>query len=146
MAETGTARSVSRRRASEAAEPQELPDYCARPACRQPFTRVVGPGRPQAFCSEICRRTAEKEVRQLRSRLSHFEGLVQQLRVDLSAFNRGIDAQDEGAAVDDESRRQAENAVMRAGGVLSFVDDSANALAAELRQLYDAVAPVILAG
>lgn len=35
---------------------------------------------------------------------------------------------------------------MRAGGVLSFVDDSANALAAELRQLYDAVAPVILAG
>ena len=76
------------RRRSEAST-QELPDYCARPMCRSPFTRVVGPGRPQAFCSEVCRRAAEKELRQAKSLLAHFEDLTAQFRVDIAAFGRG---------------------------------------------------------
>ena len=59
------------------------------PMCRRAFTRVVGPGRPQAFCSEVCRRAAEKELRQARSMLAHFEDLTAQLRVDIAAFGRG---------------------------------------------------------
>jgi hypothetical protein len=54
---------------------EELPDFCSRPACRRPFGRVVSPGRRQAYCSETCRRNAEKELRQARSRLAHFEAL-----------------------------------------------------------------------
>ena len=87
---SSTARSLpgSTRRRGEAAT-QELPDYCARPMCRSPFTRVVGPGRPQAFCSEVCRRAAEKELRQAKSLLAHFEDLTAQLRIDIAAFGRG---------------------------------------------------------
>jgi hypothetical protein len=57
--------------------------------CRSPFTRVVGPGRPQAFSSEVCRRAAEKELRQAKSLLAHFEDLTAQFRVDIAAFGRG---------------------------------------------------------
>lgn len=138
-----TRRSSSRPRPSgPTSDIQELPDYCARPSCRQPFTRVVGPGRPQAFCSDFCRRAAEKEERQLKKRLAHFEGLVDQLRVDLAAFNRGRPADVETVTGADGAQKAAE-AVARVAGVLAFVSDSSEPLAAELRSLHDAVAPVI---
>lgn len=144
-ASTAKARSRSPRRPREESESQVLPDYCARPSCRQPFERVLGPGRPQAFCSEICRRSAEREARQLRSRLAHFEGLVQQLRIDLAGFNRGVDHSAEGDAVTLEARRTAEDAITRVGGVLAFLGDSPEPLAQELRSLHDAVAPLVMA-
>src|SRR3954447_5694780 len=97
---------------------QELTDYCARPLCRTEFRRQVGRGRRQAYCSETCRRGAERELRQLRSRLSHFEGVVEQLRLDVAAFGRSDTA---GATVDEDTvRRTAEQAVARAGGVVTF--------------------------
>ena len=113
------------RRRSEA-NAQELPDYCARPMCRSPFTRVVGPGRPQAFCSEVCRRAAEKELRQAKSLLAHFEDLTAQLRIDIAAFGRG------GLSQATETAEMA------------FVGDSDDPLAQELRALHAAVSPVIV--
>lgn len=142
---TAPARARQSRRPRDEVEAQELPDYCARPSCRRQFTRVLGPGRPQAFCSEVCRRTAEKEVRQLRSRLTHFEGLVQQLRVDLAAFSRGVPQDSNADVVGLEARRAAEDAITRVGGVLAFLGDSTDPVATELRKLHDAVAPLVLA-
>lgn len=133
------------RRKSAAAEPQEVPDYCARPACRRQFARTIGPGRPQAFCSDLCRRTAEKEVRQLRSKLTHFEGVVTQLKADLAAFSRGVPSDSDTEVVGEGDRRSAEDAVTRVEGVLTFLADSSDPLAQELRNLHDAVAPVIKA-
>lgn len=65
-----------------------LVDYCSRPSCRREFRANPGPGRPQAYCSELCRRAAEKELRQARSRLAHFENLVEKLRIDVAAFGK----------------------------------------------------------
>ena len=143
---SSTARSLpsSTRRRGEAAT-QELPDYCARPMCRSPFTRVVGPGRPQAFCSEVCRRAAEKELRQAKSLLAHFEDLTAQLRIDIAAFGRGgLSPATEPAEAEPATWQAAAAAVHRVGGVLAFVGENDDPLARELRELHAAVSPVIL--
>lgn len=137
------ARTVGR---AKPVETQELPDYCARPACRRSFTRVVGPGRPQAFCSEVCRRSSEKELRQAKSRLTHFTALVEQMRIDVAAFSRtgGTDDAMSDTLPSPDVHRTAQDAVHRVSGVLAFLADSDDPLARELSALHAAVAPVVL--
>jgi hypothetical protein len=124
-----------------------LIDYCSRPTCRREFRRGPGPGRRQAYCSEICRRTAEREYRQLRARLAHFEDVVEKLRIDVAAFGKLEVADDhgeeKGAIRRPDTRRTAEDAVRRAAGALEFADPDEPAVR-ELRKLYEAVAPIIL--
>jgi hypothetical protein len=122
-----------------------LIDYCSRPSCREEFRRTPGPGRRQAYCSEICRRTAERELRQARSRLTHFENLVEKLRIDVAAFGRpesdGTEGENDAVRLD--SRRAAEDAVRRTAGALEFANPDEPAVR-ELRRLYEAVASIIL--
>lgn len=137
--------SARRRVARPDDDVEELVDYCDRPTCRNEFRHRPGPGRRRAYCSEFCRRSAEKELRQVRSRLSHFEGVVQQLRIDVAAFGK---AEDEAGLADDvvTAERNAEAALNRAEGALAFLADSTEPAAAELRRLYSAVEPVVRRG
>jgi hypothetical protein len=122
----------------------DLVDYCSRPACRREFRRTSGPGRRQAYCSEVCRRAVDREYRKTTQRLAHFEGVVEQLRADVAAFGRSIDTDAEPpGTVSAEGRRLAEDAVVRAGGVVAFLRNSDDPIATELRTLYEAVAPVL---
>lgn len=143
MASTRRASRPSAVPRTAAAAPEELPDYCARPSCRRAFTRTIGPGRPQAFCSDICRRAAERELRQTKARLTHFEALTDQLRVDVAAFGRTPGTGEAFNSATPSAQRGAEDALNRVAGILSFLGDSDDALARELRNLYQAVAPVI---
>lgn len=124
---------------------EDLIDYCSRPMCRKEFRRAVAPGRRQEYCSEVCRRTAERELRQARSRLAHFEDLVQKLRTDVAAFGRSdvADGDVEQSPLMASDLTAAEYAVHRAGGVLAFADPALPAVQ-ELRALYEAIAPVFL--
>jgi hypothetical protein len=124
-----------------------LIDYCSRPNCRTEFRRASGPGRRQAYCSEVCRRTAERELRQARSRLAHFESIVEKLRIDVAAFGRpeGDGPEGEGDSGRLDVRRGAEDAVRRAAGALEFANPDEPAVR-ELRRLYQAVASIILPG
>jgi len=135
----------ARNHSNRAPEAEGLIDYCSRPACRKEFRRTAGPGRRQEYCSEICRRTAEKELRQARSRLAHFEEVVEKLRIDVAAFGKPDleEAGDDKMPPAPDGRRNAENAVRRAGGVLALADPNDPAVR-ELRTLFEAVAPVIL--
>ncbi len=134
-------------RPSREPQPETVPDYCWRPSCRKPFLRPAGRGRPKAYCSDICRRAAQKEARQARSRLAHFEALVEKLRIDVAAFGKP----DPGEAGDDsderppslDARQAAENAVRRAAGALVFANPDDLAVR-ELKLLHDTVAPIIL--
>ena len=138
---TATARTAVR---TPSRDVEELPDICARPACRRSYTRTVGPGRPQAFCSEVCRRAAERELRQAKARLSHFEDLVEQIQADIAAFTRPAQASPEAAPEPDRQTLQhAREAIARAGGILTFLANSDDPLARELSALHNAVAPVI---
>jgi len=139
--ETAAAPVADRRRPTRPSESQELPDFCSRPRCRREFRQSVGRGRPQDYCSEVCRRAAEKELRQLRSQLQHFERLVEELRINVAAYGRSARG-DDAASVPLDARRAAEDALTRVSGVLSFVGDSQEPLAGELRALYSAVAPL----
>ena len=125
---------------------EDLVDYCSRPRCREEFRRTVAPGRRQEYCSDVCRRTAEKEFRQAKSRLAHFEQLVATFQLDVAAFGRPDDR--EGGDEDrplraHDSQQTAERALHRAGGVLAVADQD-DKLVQELRALYVAVSSVIL--
>jgi hypothetical protein len=80
-------------------------------------------------------------------RLAHYEGLVQRLRIDVAAHGKpdptGMPSEEMPLSL--EARQTAENAVTRVGGVLAFADRNDPAVR-ELRLLYDAVAPVVVAG
>jgi hypothetical protein len=143
--EAATSKASAGRRVARASEVEQLVDYCSRPGCRKEFRRQVGRGRRQAFCSPFCRRMAEKELRQARSRLAHFEDLVEKLRIDVAAFGRPDrdDGADESLSIN--TWRTAENAVQRTAGALAFADPNEPAVR-ELKMLYQAVAPIILPG
>jgi len=130
-------------RSGHVVEAEALTDYCWRPACRQEFRRAPGPGRRQEYCSDICRRAAEKELRQARSRLAHFEELVEKLRIDVAAFGRPDPDVDDHGPLSLDTRRIAENAVRRAAGVLVFAN-SVEPAVRELKMLYEAVVPIIV--
>ena len=128
----------------------QVADVCARPACRTPFTHPLGPGRPQSFCSELCRRAAQRELRQARSQITHLESLLEQARADLATFvrvDRSVatdDAADDSGDVDhSQEQLVAREAVARAGGVLAFLSNSDDPLARELRALHSAVSPAV---
>lgn len=122
---------------------EALTDYCSRPSCREEFRRAPGPGRRQAYCSDICRRAAEKELRQARSRLAHFEDLVEKLRIDVAAFGKAASEPDDDIPLSPDARRVAEDAMRRAAGALAFANPDEPAVR-ELRRLYEAVAPIVL--
>ena len=127
-------------------EVEELVDYCWRPSCRAEFRRAAaGQGRRQKYCSEICRRAAEKELRQAQSRLAHFEKLVQKLRVDVAAYGKPDDEiGGDSRSLPVNAQERAEDAVRRVEGTLVFANQDDRAVQ-ELQALYDAVAPIILA-
>lgn len=133
------AKTKARVRPVDAGDVLEVAAFCARPSCRREYRRVTQPGRPQAYCSEVCRRSAEKELRQLRARLAHFDSVVEQVRIDIAAHSRNDDA----VVPVLELRQAASNAVARAAGVLRFTTESRDPLADELKLLHDAVAPLI---
>jgi hypothetical protein len=126
---------------------RDLPvlDAVVRPDCRKEFRRTARPGRPQEYCSEICRRAAEKELRRARSRLAHYEGVVEKLRIDVAAFGRPDTDQDGGdeLPLSLDARQRAESAVLRASGILRFANPDDPAVQ-ELQRLCKAVAPIVL--
>jgi hypothetical protein len=131
---------TSRRRA----DLEDLPDFCSRPGCRREFRRVVSPGRRQDYCSDTCRRLAEKELRQAKSRLAHFEELVKKFRSDVASFGKAADGDNRDGQPVTEQLRTAESALRRVEWALVFADASEPAVE-ELRRLYEPVAPLILA-
>ena len=143
--EAATPRARASKHSGRGLEAEDLIDYCSRPNCRKEFRRAARPGRRQEYCSEICRRAAEKELRQARSRLAHFEELVQKLRIDVAAYGKpDIDeVGDEKLPLSLDARQTAENAARRAAGALAFANPDDPAVR-ELQMLYEAVAPIVL--
>jgi hypothetical protein len=118
--------------------------FCARPRCRGEFRREDGPGRPAHYCSDLCRKNAAKERRQIAGRLRHFERQVEQLRIDLAAFTGPVDEEMFDATQHLQVRREAELAVSQASGAVVFVRNSEEPAAQQLCRLYDAVAPLFV--
>ena len=140
--EAATSRALASSHPRHESEAENLTDYCSHPKCRKEFRRAARPGRRREFCSEICRRTAQNELRRARARLTHYEGLVLKLRIDVAAF--GPDTTEDGneERLSFDARQQAESAVLRAEGVLKFAKPD-DPVWQELRRLYEAVASIV---
>jgi len=54
----------------------EFADYCARPMCRKEFRQSAGRGRRRDYCSETCRRLADRDYKRAKALVEHFERLA----------------------------------------------------------------------
>jgi len=132
-------RAAKRLRPVAASQPEltDIAAYCVRPACGKEYRRAIQPGRRQVYCCPECRRMAEQEIRQLRSRLRDLESSVDQQRRLLAAYNP-----DEPEIEHVErTRSDAQQAIARAAGVVRFMAASDDPIADEYRALYGALAP-----
>jgi hypothetical protein len=123
----------------------ELHDRCARPRCRAEFLRSAGRGRRKQYCTDICRGIAEKEYKQAKATVTHYERLVRDARYDLAAFGRTGDdvvlpttPEDQDAAV-----VAASNEWRQALGAVQFARPGDEQILDVLRRLVVAVGPVL---
>lgn len=122
----------------------EFADYCARPMCRKEFRQAAGRGRRRDYCSETCRRLADRDYKRAKALVEHFEGLSRRSRHDVLAFGRAADDLGDGSVLtDDVALERASSGLARAKAVLQFAGGFDERLVAELDALCDAVAPVI---
>jgi hypothetical protein len=120
----------------------ELTGYCGWPSCRKPFPQTTGRGRRKEFCSETCRRGADRDYKRARAMVEHFEKLLTRSRYDVATFGRG----DEEVETPDVQARlfaDANAALQRAQAVLEWAQVGDQRLLVELRLLVEGVAPVI---
>lgn len=120
----------------------ELAGYCGRPSCRKQFQQIQGRGRRREFCSDTCRRGADKDYKRAKAMVEHFEALVTRSKYDLASFGRG----DEEIATPEAQLRTiaaAGAALQRAHAVLEWAQGGDERLLSELRLLVEAVAPAI---
>ncbi len=138
---------VDRLHAVEEADDREaidLVDYCARPMCRKEFRHSTGRGRRRDYCSETCRRLADRDYKRAKAMVEHFEALADRSRSDVRAFGRATDDLDDASDVPaDVARERATAGVARARAVLRFAEGSDPLLVAELRELCDALEPAL---
>lgn len=118
---------------------EDLPDFCANPSCREEFRRSSGPGRPQAYCKEGCRREAERDLRRLFARKRRFENVLTQVEADIATYVRTS----EGAEDQLHSRRAVELAVKQAETVARYASADDPRVLDELRQLLVRITPVV---
>lgn len=125
------------------AEEFDFVDYCARPMCRKEFRRSAGRGRRRDYCSDICRRLADRDYKRAKAMVEQFERLARRSRHDVLAFGRSADEQGPAQVSEDIAFERAVGALGRAETVLSFASDADERLLMEIRRLCDAVRPLI---
>lgn len=143
MVGSARTRPLSSVKADAEVDYEDLPDFCANPTCRHEFRRSSGPGRPQAYCREQCRRHAERDLRRLRARQVRFENVLAQVHADIAAHGKtGEDA----ASSPTRSLLAAEQALTQAAAVVRYASEGDPRLLDELRHLLEHVTPVIRPG
>lgn len=122
----------------------DFADYCARPMCRKEFRQSAGRGRRRDYCSETCRRLADRDYKRAKALVEHFDGLARRSRHDVLAFGRAADDLGaESSISDDVALERASSALARVRAVLQFAGGSDERLVSELEALCDAVGPAI---
>ena len=110
--------------------------------CRRQFQRNAGRGRRQDYCSDICRRLADRDYKRAKAMVEQFERLARRSRHDVLAFGRSPTSRT-AQINEDVALERAVRALGRAETVLSFAVDADERLLTEIRRLCDAVRPLI---
>lgn len=121
----------------------EVVEYCGRLSCRKPILQTAGRGRRREFCSETCRRGADRDYKRARALVEASERNLREFRHEVAAYGR---KPDEGLPTpEDQERayRDAAAAFSRAQGVVEFSAGVDDRYLEELRRLVAAIGPVI---
>lgn len=121
----------------------DLPDLCARPQCRHEFRQAVGRGRRKDYCSEACRRLADRDYKRAKAAVEHFEKLARRSRYDVLAFGRSGGDLDDEEVSQEVALARAVAALGRAEAVLRFAGDADHRLIAELDAICRDVRPLV---
>jgi hypothetical protein len=121
----------------------QIASYCGRLSCRKPIVQDIGPGRRKEFCSETCRRGADRDYKRARAHVELFEEQLRRSQHEVATYGRRAD---EGVLTDEEVRRlqaDARVALGRAAAVAEFAGDDPDRIRAELCALVQAVTPLL---
>jgi len=62
--------------------------YCGRLSCRKPIVQDIGPGRRKEFCSDTCRRGADREFKRAKAHVELFEEHLRRTQHEVAAYGR----------------------------------------------------------
>lgn len=122
----------------------DIVEYCGRLTCRKPIVQTAGRGRRREFCSETCRRGADREYKRAKAMVEHFETNLSKTRYEVAAYGRKAEA-DSGfrtPAEDAAIMETARVALGRADAILEFASGGEDRFLDELRRLAEAVRPL----
>ncbi len=114
-------------------------------SCHKPIVQPAGRGRRREFCSETCRRGADRDYKRAKALVEHFELYLRKTRHEVAAYGRKAEA-DNGFRTPEEQavlESTALAAVSRAEAIVEFAGESDDRYLDELRRLVEAVRPVI---
>ncbi len=124
----------------------QIASYCGRLSCRKPIVQEIGPGRRKEFCSETCRRGADRDYKRAKAHVEFFEEQLRRTQHEVATYGRRAD---EGVLTADEVVRlqsEARVALVRASTVAELGGDQPERIRAELDALVAAVRPILDAG
>lgn len=116
---------------------------CGRLSCRQPVIREVGPGRRKEFCSETCRRGADREYKRAKAFVDTFEEYLRRSQHEVAAYGRKAE---EGALSPDQLAGLETNARVAFARADALVGAGVPTGASELAALVDALRPLLNGG
>lgn len=66
---------------------------CGRLSCKKPVVQELGPGRRKEYCSETCRRGADREYKRAKAHVDTFEEYLRRSRHEVAAYGRKAEAE-----------------------------------------------------
>lgn len=120
----------------------EIASYCGRLTCGKAFIQSAGRGRPKEFCSETCRRGADRDYKRARGRANLLDEQLRRTRHEVAAYGRKPEEGQLTPAERMQAEIEAQAALIRATTVLELGATSERVLT-ELQALVAAVRPVL---
>jgi hypothetical protein len=124
----------------------DIAEYCGRLTCRKPIVQTAGRGRRREFCSETCRRGADREYKRAKAMVLHFEDYLVRTRHEVAAYGRKAEAEGGLRTPVDEARalEVARVALSRAEAALEFTTEVDDRFLGELSRLVAAFRPLVM--
>lgn len=121
----------------------QIASYCGRLSCRKPIVQDIGPGRRKEFCSDTCRRGADRDYKRAKAHVDFFDEQLRRTQHEVATYGRRAD---EGMLTPEDAlriRTEALVALTRATTVAEFAGDQPERVRAELEALIAAVKPIL---
>jgi hypothetical protein len=120
----------------------EVALYCGRLTCGKVIVQTVGRGRRKEFCSESCRRAADKGYKRAKGRADLFGEQLRKTQQEVAAYGRKSEAGELSPDQVAQLESDARVALTSASGVLEWSAPS-DRVRAELESLVSAIRPFL---